>query len=365
MHSSRLYRRQLLLRALSVGTLVSAASLPGSDWLLGRAQASPSETSVRDGVLHIAVGGQGLLYYLPLVVAQQLGYFDAEGLRVMLHDYEGGVQALQAVSSGAAQICSGAYEHVLMEQAQARYFKAFVLLGRSPQMALGVSPRWMPQCRNMSKLAGSCIGVASMGSAVMHATQLALLHHGLSIDSVRFIDVGMGPAAASALQSGRVHAVAQPDPLISVLEERGDVQVICDLRNPTECEQIYGGSMPSAALYATEAFVQKYPAQAQGVANAMLRALLWLQTASMLDLVKLVPAHYWMGSRRAYLAAFEKMRLSISPDGLMPAEGPAIAQRSLQRLYPALALPAGRRLLEPGRSYTNLFAQRARQKLRV
>ena len=52
--------------------------------------------------LSIAVGGKNLLYYLPLTIAEQLGYFKAEGLDVTIVDFAGGAKALQAVVGGLA-----------------------------------------------------------------------------------------------------------------------------------------------------------------------------------------------------------------------------------------------------------------------
>src|ERR1700731_1417838 len=44
----------------------------------------------------IAVGGKNLFYYLPLTIAEQLGYFKDEGLQVEISDFAGGAKALQA-----------------------------------------------------------------------------------------------------------------------------------------------------------------------------------------------------------------------------------------------------------------------------
>ena len=84
-------------------------------------------------LLTIAVGGQGLLYYLPLVIAQQLGYFEAEGLAVRIEDYPGGSQSLQALESGAADVCAGAYEHTLLAQQRGSQLRAFVVQGVHPR----------------------------------------------------------------------------------------------------------------------------------------------------------------------------------------------------------------------------------------
>ena len=40
----------------------------------------------------IAVGGKNLLYYLPLTIAEQRGYFKDEGLDVEIVDFAGGAK---------------------------------------------------------------------------------------------------------------------------------------------------------------------------------------------------------------------------------------------------------------------------------
>jgi NitT/TauT family transport system substrate-binding protein len=39
--------------------------------------------------VHIAVGGKASLYYLPLTIAEQLGYFKEEGLNLKISDFAG------------------------------------------------------------------------------------------------------------------------------------------------------------------------------------------------------------------------------------------------------------------------------------
>ena len=56
----------------------------------------------------LAVGGKSLFYYLPLTVAERLGYFEQEGLQLEIVDFAGGAKALQAVMGGSAQFAAGA-----------------------------------------------------------------------------------------------------------------------------------------------------------------------------------------------------------------------------------------------------------------
>ncbi len=70
--------RRSLLRHLATALALSLALPVG---------AAPEVRSVT-----IAVGGQGVFYYLPLAVAQQRGYFRDAGLEVEIADFPGGAK---------------------------------------------------------------------------------------------------------------------------------------------------------------------------------------------------------------------------------------------------------------------------------
>src|SRR3954453_23352106 len=87
----------------------------------------------------LAVGGKTTLYYLPLTLADRLGYFKDEGLEVQMPDFPGGAKALQAMMGGSADVVSGAFEHVVNIHAKAIDVQEFVLQGRYSGMVLGLS----------------------------------------------------------------------------------------------------------------------------------------------------------------------------------------------------------------------------------
>ena len=106
----------------------------------------------------IAVGGKNLFYYLPLTIAEQLGYFKDEGLQVEISDFAGGSKALQALVGGSADVVSGAYEHTINMQAKGQAITAFVLQGRAPQIVLAVSNKTLPNYKSIADLKGKKIG---------------------------------------------------------------------------------------------------------------------------------------------------------------------------------------------------------------
>ena len=317
---------------------------------LAFAQGKPEKSK-----LTIAVGGKNLFYYLPLTIAEQLGYFKDEGLQVEIPDFAGGAKALQALVGGSADVVSGAYEHTINMQAKNQPIMSFVLQGRAPQIVLAVSTRNMPGYKSIADLKGKKIGVTAPGSSTAMMASYVLAKAGLKASDVSFIGVGASSGAISAVKSGQVDAIANLDPVITMLQRDNLIKVVADTRTLKDTQSVYGGPMPAACLYTPVKFVQDNPGTTQALANAMVHALRWLTKAGPSDIVKTVPESYLLGDRALYLAAWENVREAISPDGLMPEAGPATALRMLKTFEPSLK----DKPIDLAKTYTNAFARKA------
>lgn len=91
--------------------------------------------------VHLGVGGQAVIYNLPLTVALEQGYFRDEGLDVKVIDFTGGGKAAQALVADAVQVVSGAYEHTLRLQARGQALQAFVLASETPSSPWASPPK--------------------------------------------------------------------------------------------------------------------------------------------------------------------------------------------------------------------------------
>src|SRR5512140_897626 len=128
--------------------------------------AAPSlraQSKLEKSKVSLAVGGKAAFYYLPLTISEQLGYFKDEGLDVEISDFAGGAKALQALVGGSADVVSGAFEHTINMQSRNQFIEAFVLQGRAPQIALGVSTKNIPHYKSLADLKGKKIGVSAPG----------------------------------------------------------------------------------------------------------------------------------------------------------------------------------------------------------
>src|SRR6266702_42708 len=209
--------------------------------------------------VHIAVGGKTSLYYLPLTIAEQLGYFKEEGLSVTISDFAGGSQALRAVIGGSADVVSGAYEHTLNMQPKGQYLQCFVQQGRAPQIAIGIATAKAKAYKSPKDLKGLKIGVSAPGSSTHMILNHFISTGGLKPSDISVIGVGLGATAIGALKSGQIDAVSNTDPVMTKLEQDGEVKIIADTRTLRGTEQVLGGPMPAGCLYAPVGFIRNNP----------------------------------------------------------------------------------------------------------
>jgi len=307
----------------------------------------------------IAVGGQASLYYLPLAIADRLGYFNDEGLRVEMVDFAGGAKALQAMMGGSVDVVSGGFDHVMVMRARGQNLRAFVLQGATPAISLGIAASRMAGYKSLKDLKGMKIGVSAPGSSTHAFINYLLASAGLAPDDVSIIGVGTGPAAVAAMQAGHLDAIANIEPAITMMEKAGTIKVVVETVSVQGAKAVYGGPLPSGSLYTREEFIKANPNTVQALTNAMVRALKWLKTATPDDVAKTVPTEYLLGDRTLYLEAYRKNSESYSRDGLFP---PAGAQAQLKVLSGFEQAVREAKDLNPADAYTNDFVRDALHK---
>jgi NitT/TauT family transport system substrate-binding protein len=305
--------------------------------------------------LTLAVGGKNLLYYLPLTIAESLGYFKAEGLDLTIADFAGGSRALQALIGGSADVVSGAFEHTINMQVKGQRLRAFVLQGRAPQIVLGINPKTMPNFKGVADLKGRKLGVTAPGSSTNVLANFVLGKAGLKPTDVSVIGVGAGSGAVAAMRTGQIDAISNLDPVITLLARSGDLRIVSDTRVVSQADKIFGGPMPAGCLYAPQTFLDKNPATAQALVNAIVRADKWIQQAGPSDIIKAVPESYLLGDRAVYVDAFLAAKGALSVDGMIPEAGPETARRALASIDPKIAAAK----VDLAAIYTNELVKRA------
>lgn len=340
-------------RLFTGGSLLAASALA---WPALHAQSQPETRKIT-----IAAGNKAAFYSLPLTIAEQLGYFRTEGLQVAISDHESGTQALQALTGKSADVCSAGFEHIIHLQSAQQMYQSFVLLGRAPQTAFGISTKNLPRYKSVADLKGRKVGIAALERSSALMASMVLAQGGLNAGDVGFLEVRDLEGALAALRSGQVDAMSNTDPLMTILEQKGEVRIISDARTLKGTTELFGGPVPSGCLFASLDFIRKNPNTCQALANAMVRGLKWLQTAGPGDIIKTVPENYLLGDRGLYIASFNKVRESISLDGILTDEAPRTVLKAIASVD--ASVKPGR--INLAKTYTNEFAQRAKERFKA
>lgn len=297
---------KLLLSALGLSLVLTGAA---------NAQAAEKPN------LTLGVGGKGLLYYLPLTLAERLGYFKDEGLTLTINDFAGGAQSLQALVGGSVDVVAGAYEHTIRMQAKGQDIRAVIELGRFPGIVLAVKKDKAAQVKTFADLKGLKIGVTAPGSSTNFFVMYLMAKAGLKPTDASYIRVGAGPTAVAAVKRGEIDAIVNLDPVITKLEQDGDIVVMADSRTEEGNQKLFGGNNPAAVIYLKNDFAEKNPVTTQKIVNAHYKALKWLEKASAEDVARTVPEAYYIGDRALYISAFNATRPMYSRTGLIPPKG--------------------------------------------
>jgi NitT/TauT family transport system substrate-binding protein len=289
--------------------------------LAGAAHGQTPGQAVERKQLTLAVGGKTALYYLPLTICERLGYFKEQGLDITINDFRGGAQSLQALVGGSVDIVTGAYEHTIRMQAKGQAIRAVIELGRFPGIVVGLRKERAASYKSAADLKGTKIGVSAPGSSTNFFVMYLMSKAGLKPSDASYIGVGIGPSAVAAMKKGEIDAISNLDPMMTKLEQDGDIKVVADSRTEEGTRAIFGGSNPAAVLYARQDFIDKNPNTMQALVNAFHKTLQWLEKATPEQIAATVPEEYFLGDKALYVAAVKANKPVYSLTGVVPAAG--------------------------------------------
>ncbi|MEN3384152.1 MAG: sulfonate transport system substrate-binding protein [Hyphomicrobiales bacterium] len=312
---------------------VAAATWILSAALLAALPQTASAQAPEKTKVNVATASLGLPY-LPLIIAQQRKYFADEGLEVEIAAFAGGSKALQSLMGGSSDVASGAYSNTLTMAAKGQRLKNFVVQVRYPALTIALSKRVADRYKSPADLKGMKIGVSAPGSSTHMVMAHLLGKGGLKSEDVSIIGVGTSAAAVAAIEKGEIDAIINSDPVMTKLETDGAIKIIAETRTAKGTEELFGGPYPEAGLYATADFIAKNPNTIQALTNAIVRAELWMQKATIEDIAANVPPEHMLGDRQLYLASYRKMHESHAPDGQITREGAQIVLNVLAAFLP-------------------------------
>ncbi len=297
----------------------------------------------------ITVAGMGKQIYLPAVLAQRLGYFDDENLRVELLDSPTGIEAENELLAGGAQAVMGFYDHTIELQAKGKFVQTIVQFGLAPGEALLVSGG-EGAVGKVADLKGARIGVVGLGSSTDLLLRYLALRSGLPPGAYHPVPVGSGDDFIAAMASGGIGAGITTEPTVSRMLKGPAARLLVDLRTPESVSAALGMTYPGAALYVQSSWLVSHRPVAQKLARAFVRTLRYIASHDAAELAALVPPDFWAGDKDLYIASLRQQKSIFSVDGRMPEGAPA----AIAGIYKALGADRGK-LIDVSRTYTDEF----------
>ena len=329
-------RKSARYSALAAAGLLALSSLTAcaNDAASTTATGSGGKGDGKGTKVKIMVGGLDKVIYLPAMLTQRLGYFDADGLDVELLSEPAGVQAETALVSGQVQGAVGFYDHTLDLQTKGKSVESVVQFSQAPGEVEIVSNKAAGDITSPKDFKGKKLGVTGLGSSTDFLTKYLAVKNGVKVSEFTPVAVGAGPTFISALQQGSIHGGMTTDPTVATILDKKAGKVLLDMRTPDGSKKALGGPYPSSSLYMQTDWVNGHKDTVQKLANALVKTLKWMSTHSASEIAARMPADYSQGNKTLYTEAIKSTLPMFTKDGVMPAEGPATVEKVLKAFNP-------------------------------
>lgn len=303
----------------------------------------------------VGVGGQAQLAYLPVTLADRLGYYRDAGLSVEIDNFQGGTKSVEALVGGSVDAMAGAYDNAVILQAKGMYLTTIFTFVHHYGYVFGMVPERAAQYHAPADLKGLKIGVSAPGSSTESLVRILLAKGGLAFDDIASIGVGTGQGAVLALLSGRIDAVVTGDPEISRMVMDHKFTALVDTRTRAGMDYVYGGEAAGAGSLMMASFITAHPDLVQAYVTALYRAHRWLIEATPEAVAAAVPQSLLGGDPLLYKTALAANRDSFTTDGRTTLRKATVTYESMVR---AGRLPETLKI-DFARTFDDRFAERA------
>lgn len=173
------------------------------------------------GALKMALSYQRSIYWLPLLVAQNQGYFQQEAVKISLQETEGSSFVTQQVIAGNVPVGWAGSASVAVAFSKDDSLRA--LMCSPPTNIFRLVTLKSTGVRSVEDLKGKTLGITEKGGGEMPVVRAAMAAAGLEPGSdVRLLPIGgAGPAAVNAIRESQVDAYAGSYPDITTMSAEG------------------------------------------------------------------------------------------------------------------------------------------------
>jgi NitT/TauT family transport system substrate-binding protein len=302
--------------------------------------------------VQIAAASAGATYIAPYLALAK-GYYRDAGLDVSIANFQSGSKAMEAMMGGSVDAVAGAYSNGILMAARGQKVQTFVNYLRCPGYVLAVGKAH--NASQISDLRGMTIGVTAPGSSTQQALNYLFVKAGLSTSDYTAIGIGNTAGSIAAVRYGKVDATMGVDPGISMLTHDGSAKVLVDLRDVDASRTAVGGSYPEGSLLARTDYIAAHKQVIQGLTDAMVRADRFIAASSPDEIVAALPPDIVGPDPALFRESVARMKTCYSPDGVLPADGPATVLDILRASDPTVRAAK----IDLSATFTNAFTDKA------
>jgi NitT/TauT family transport system substrate-binding protein len=253
--------------------------------------------------------------WLPVYLAQELGYYKEAGLDVQFVTYKDGPLAQMGLLAGEAQFCIIGFEPVLQAFEKGKETKV-ILTTTYNQPYMFATRKGIDK---VSDLKGKVIFAGMAGSAPYYFARTVLEDAGLNPDKdVTFASLEYG-AEVAALGKGDIDASYVRATKAPEFQAVG-ANIVVDATDPAQHTKIYGSDRYEAmVVQVTNEYIKNSPENIQKFTNSVYRAMLWQAGNTDEEVGKKVSPFFPGRNIDARLISI--LRRSLSPDGSFSEKG--------------------------------------------
>ncbi|RSM46075.1 ABC transporter substrate-binding protein [Amycolatopsis balhimycina DSM 5908] len=292
--------RRLAALALVVAALLSACSQPSRSAAAGDVE----KPSIRVAIFPA-------VDLATLWLAQEGGYFKAEGLDVQTDVGASGQETLTRMTNGQDDLALSTYTLFFLAKSSGTADVKLVsdATSASPRSNEIVTVPNSP-VKTVNDLGGKRIAISSKNAASDVLTRSVMRDHGVATDKVQWVPMPL-PEMGAALAQGRVDAAYQPEPFLTQAAKTAGAYPVVDAASGST------QAFPLTGYGATAKWAQEHPKTVRAFQRAMLNA-----TRAAVDRARIEP----LVVRNA------RVDQDIAGLMVMPAFGSTLDARRIQRV---------------------------------
>ncbi|WP_410655637.1 ABC transporter substrate-binding protein [Amycolatopsis sp. lyj-112] len=248
------------LSAMMLTALSGCGALGGDDTSGGSGDGTLEKTKIKVALLPV-------VDLAPLRLAQEGGYFKAEGLEVEAVDAPSGQASMTKMIGGEVDIAFSTYFPFFVAKSKGAADIRLVAdsVSASPKSNAVVTVPKSP-VKTINDLAGKKIAITDKNTASHLLTVSVMKDHGVDTSKVQWVPMAL-PNIAAALSSGQVDAGYLPEPFLTQASKVVGATPVVDIS--TGATQDF----PLAGFGALGAFVDKNPKTVAAFQRAMSKAV--------------------------------------------------------------------------------------------